>query len=276
LNNLGLFQKDVNIGKDIFVDFSELIKSINETKYHQNEQLDKQFKINATNYIINGNSNISYFIRYLYSVIYDKINKSAYCLFNKANKNIKEFFTIKIQGGRKFDINDAKKILYINSPDDKAPPFKNRDKVFVNGKSKFYYSIVTSNIFKRKNVPIVNYSGYIPLKLTTCSKTLEDEISHAFLNNTMTLDKAMFIKNSNKKKKKKGKEYINAYELMYSVKSVENNIILLEKNDIGKILKTYAENDNCFLEFINLSFSERKNEKIFIDWDKVKFNWKYN
>ena len=276
LNNFGLFQKDVNIGQDIFVDFSELIKSINEAKYHQNEQLDMQFKINATNYIINGNSNISYFIRYLYSVIYEKINKSAYCLFNKANKNIKEFFTIKIQGGRKFDINDAKKILNINSPDDKAPPFKNRDKIFVNGKSKFYYSIVTSNIFKRKNVPIVNYSGYIPLKLTTCSKTLEDEISHAFLNNTMTLDKAMFIKNSNKKKKKKGKEYINAYELMYSVKSVENNIILLEKNDIGKILKTYAENDNCFLEFINLSFSERKNEKIFIEWDKVNFKWKYN
>ena len=122
----------------------------------------------------------------------------------------------------------------------------------------------------------MSYSGYIPLKLNSCSKRIEDDINHAFLNNTMTLDKNAFMKNINPKKKKKGKEYINVYELMYAVKSVENNVIVLEKNDVGKILKNYSENDEVFLEFINASFSERKNEKFFIDLDKIKFNWKYN
>ena len=269
LNNFSCFQKNINIGQDIFVDFSELIKSINDTKYHSNEKLDKKFKINAINYIINTNSNINYFIKYLYSIIYDKINKSE-----TANKNIKEFFTIKIQqGNKKLDIYDAKKILY-SIPIENS--FKTKDKNFLSGKSKFYYSIVTKNIFKRKKVPIVSYSGYIPLKLNSCSKRIEDDINHAFLNNTMTLDKNAFMKNINPKKKKKGKEYINVYELMYAVKSVENNVIVLEKNDVGKILKNYSENDEVFLEFINASFSERKNEKFFIDWDKIKFNWKYN
>ena len=278
LNNFSFFKKNINIGQDIFVDFSELIKSINDTKYHSNEKMDKKFKMNAINYLINNNSNISYFIKYLYSIIYQKINKTDFCLFKKGNKNIKEFFTIKIQqGGKKYDISDAKKILYLIPPEDNNnSQFKNKDKNFVSGKSKFYYSIVTKNTFKRKNVPIADYNGYIPLKLSKCGKGIEYEISHAFLNNTMTLDKSVFIKNMNKKKKKKGKEFINVFELMFSVKSVENNIIVLEKNDVGKILKNYMENDEIFLEFINNSFSERKNEKFLIDWDKIKFNWKYN
>ena len=279
LNNFKFFKNNINIGQDIFVDFSELIKSINDTKYHQNEKLDKKFKINAINYIINGNSNISYFIKHLYSIIYEKINKSDFCSFKKRNKNIKEFFTIKIQqGGRKFDINDAKKILYIFPPEENNnPQLKNKDKIFVNGKSKFYYSIVTKNIFKRKNIPIPDYSGHIPLKLKRCSKSIEFDISHAFLNNTMTLDKNMFIKLDKKtKKKKKGKKYINVFEFMYSVKSVENNTMVLEKNDVGKILKNYSDNDETFFEFINNAFSDRKNEKFLIDWDRIKFNWKYN
>ena len=57
---------------------------------------------------------------------------------------------------------------------------------------------------------------------------------------------------------------------------MENNSIILEKNDVSKILKNYSDNDDGFYDFIGHSFSERKNEKVFIDWDKIKFNWKYN
>ena len=41
---------------------------------------------------------------------------------------------------------------------------------------------------------------------------------------------------------------------MYVVKSVENNVIVLEKNDVGKILKNYSENDEVFLDFDSKEF----------------------
>jgi hypothetical protein len=279
LHNLDYFKNNKDMTIETFVDFSELFKSVYETKYHQNEKLDTKFKLNAVNYIINDNSNISYFIQYLYSIIYSKRNKANCVLLKKSyNKNIKEYFTIKIQPGRKFDINDAKKILYINSSNDNFQ-FKNNDKIFFSGKSKIYFSLVTNNIFKRINVPIVNYSGHIPYQLINSGKTVEDELSHAFLNTSMTWDKTAIMKKVDKNKKKinkKKKEYINVFELMYSVKSVENNVIILEKNDVSKILKNYSDNDDGFYDFIGHSFSERKNEKVFIDWDKIKFNWKFN
>ena len=277
--NLDYFKNNKDMTIETFVDFSELIKSVYDTKYHPNEKLDTKFKLNAVNYIINDNSNISYFIQYLYSIIYSKRNKANCVLLKKSyNKNIKEYFTIKIQPGRKFDINDAKKILYINSSNDNFQ-FKNNDKIFFNGKSKIYFSLVTNNIFKRINVPIVNYSGHIPYQLINSGKTVEDELSHAFLNTSMTWDKTAIMKKVDKNKKninKKKKEYINIFELMYSVKSVENNVIILEKNDVSKILKNYSDNDDGLYDFIGHSFSERKNEKVFIDWDKIKFNWKFN
>ena len=280
LHNLDYFKNNKDMTIETFVDFSELIKSVYDTKYHPNEKLDTKFKLNAVNYIINDNSNISYFIQYLYSIIYSKRNKANCVLLKRSynNTNIKEYFTIKIQSGRKFDINDAKKILYINSSNDNFQ-FKNNDKIFFNGKSKIYFSLVTNNIFKRINVPIVNYSGHIPYQLINSGKTVEDELSHAFLNTSMTWDKTAIMKKVDKNKKKinkKKKEYINIFELMYSVKSVENNSIILEKNDVSKILKNYSDNDDGFYDFIGHSFSERKNEKVFIDWDKIKFNWKFN
>ena len=62
---------------------------------------------------------------------------------------------------------------------------------------------------------------------------------------------------------------------MFSIKGVENNIIILQQNDISNILKIYSNNAENFESYINHNFSDRKNENIFIDWKNIKFNWKY-
>ena len=76
------------------VDFSELIQSISETKYHNNEELNSLFHIRAINYIINGNSLIALFVHELINLIiknYDekKINRFRFKL-KLLNQNKKD------------------------------------------------------------------------------------------------------------------------------------------------------------------------------------------
>ena len=77
-------------------------------------------------------------------------------------------------------------------------------------------------------------------------------------------------------RKKEQGEFIHVFELMFSIKSVNNNVIVLRKNDISKIIKNYAKDDDTFFKFISQNFSDRNNENIFINWNDIKFNWKYN
>ena len=58
---------------------------------------------------------------------------------------------------------------------------------------------------------------------------------------------------------------------MFSIKSVSENLIVLKKNDISKILKNYSNNEDYFMQLINHRFSERKNENIIINFNNSFF-----
>ena len=279
LNNLPCYEDYEKVNEtQIYVNFNELIKAIESNKYHQDDKLNSLFKIKSINYIINDNSNINYFIQELYSIIYKQKNKSdKYIIRHK--KNIKEYFNIKIETGKKLDEKDAKEILTkieLNKNNNNSK--KNKDfGIFVKQNSKFYYSIICLNPFKRKTVPL-EFAGNIPLKTLRFGKTNGKYLSYAFENNTIIKDKKVIFNEICKNKKKSIKNdynIINVFELMFSIKGVENNDIILQQNDINKILKIYSNNDENFERFINHNFSDRKNENIFIDWKNIKFNWKY-
>ena len=160
----------------------------------------------------------------------------------------------------------------------------NRNKNFVNNNSKIFYSIVGTNQFKRKSVPNTSYQGFIPFNKISAGKNKENILSHAFYNFTTIIDKNLLlnkIDNNNKKGvikviNKNKIELINVFELMFSIKSVNDNLIVLKKNDISKILKNYSNNEDNFMQLINHRFSERKNENIMINWENITFNWKYD
>ena len=281
LNNLSCYMDYEKINNDeIYINFGELIKNIENTKYHEKLELDALFKQKAINYIINGNSNINYFIQELYTIIYNKVNRSDEMNFSK--KNIKEYFNIKIENGKKFDINEAKGILTEkNNLNKKEYKEAKACGVFVKPNSKFFYSIVCVNPFKRKLFPL-NFTGNIPLKIERHGKTEENNLLHAFYNYTMTKDKNAFLKGFKNNKLITGVKYfnennvfVNAFELMFSVKGVENNDIILQKNDVGKILKNYSNDDESFKRFANHNFNKRKNENVFLDWKNINLNWKY-
>ena len=281
LNNLPCYEDYKKVNEtQIFVNFNELIKAIEKNKYHQDDKLNSIFKIKAINYIINDNSNINYFIQELYSIIYKKKNKSDKYIISR-KKNIKEYFNIKVEPGKKFDEKNAKEILTkveLNK-NNKNNLNNNNFRNFVNQNSKFYYSIVCLNPFKRKTVPL-DFAGNIPLKTLRFGTTNGKDLSYAFENNTIIKDKNILFTETDKNKKKSKKKkndynIINVFELMFSIKGVENNIIILQQNDISNILKIYSNNAENFESYINHNFSDRKNENIFIDWKNIKFNWKY-
>ena len=168
----------------------------------------------------------------------------------------------------------------VNSNNKKYKEAKNCGN-FVKQNSKFFYSIVCLNPFKRASLPL-SFGGNIPFKNFRLGKTHENNLLHAFYNYTMTKDKNVILKGIKNNKRKKGKKFykennvfVNAFELMFSVKGVENNVIILQKNDVSKILKNYSNDEESFTRFINHNFNERKNENVFIDWKNIEINWKY-
>ena len=142
--------------------------------YHENAKLDALFKQKATNYIINGSSNINFFIQELYTIIYKKVNnpnENNNSNENNNNNNIKEHFNIKIESGKKYDIKEAKELLtkvnLSKKEYKKTKPFG----VFVKPNSKIFYSIVCVNPFKRESCPL-NFDGTIPLQTRRYGKTI--------------------------------------------------------------------------------------------------------
>ena len=68
----------------IYINWIEIFKSINKTKYHKNKKLNELFKIRAINYAINGDSTVRLHIEELYKFIK-----------NKRQNDITETFIIK-------------------------------------------------------------------------------------------------------------------------------------------------------------------------------------
>ena len=94
-----------------YIDFSTIVNQIMSTRYHDSDNINSLFQINAINYIINCDSYIHIFLEELYIKKFLKVNKANMII---KRKKINEITTFNIIEGRKFTNCDLSEILIKN------------------------------------------------------------------------------------------------------------------------------------------------------------------
>ena len=268
----------------LYVDFTELITSIKETKFNPDENLNSSFQLQAIYFLIYGNSNLNLFILDLYNKICKKSRK-------RHIYEIKDCFKIKLdQGGKKnfekikseyqdtiSDINSIISNHNITGKKLKLKSFPN----FINSKKKMFYSVVSINPAKREKMPTISWESHIPQSENFVGKTIGQIMKNVF-------DKRFIIKNGSDYKNKTignkqnnrninsiNEKYTIIYEYLFSIKYVDNekNIHICQ-NDISEILKDYSSKKE-FISLLNLSGAIEKKWKNDFDLDDIKINYKY-
>lgn len=297
---ISAFSNDFKWTFKYFIDFSNIINPIINTKYHPKNKLNSLFQIRAINYIINGDSYIHNFIEELY--IRKLLKAKRYKFSIKTYNKINEFITLNIIEGKKYTNNDLKELIKINninlnsseniikrknSTDTESSIFRSTNsknkkiKYKLKKPSQIFYSIVSINNFKRKNEPIAGFQGHIPRKefvLGNLSQTISNEM---FSNKIIIKDKYDFkdlktfkIKNGRKmfvNQDKKENKFINIFDLIFNIKNYSNNIIELEINDISEIINYYS-NEDLFLSLLNYNFPLKTKEEIIDYLKNLKFD----
>ena len=309
-NIYDMFPKDLKY--KIYVDFSQIINSIRNTKYHKDDKLNELFKIKAINYIINGDSLINIFINEIYKFKSDEM-KSRIGQFGKRGE-IKDKFTIKIVEGKKIgksEFDNLKKVLVYNNflndvlhyskikllkPNPSNPlitpqkkkkikyKLKNVDNNSNNfSKNSVYFSAYKNNRYKRENIPLIGYQGFIPntgnnlgksneliINETFGSALLKSEKNGKSLFDYLGLERKENLKIRNEKMHKAFREkFVNVFDFIFSVKSINRNEIVLYNNNISSILDQYYE-PKLFRELLNYSFPPKKVTDVIIDMNMIQ------
>ena len=144
-----------------------------------------------------------------------------------------------------------------------------------------FFSIVSLNTKKREIVPIINSSIYIPISKNNLGTTIGNISKNVFTRKIIIHDKNEFSyqkgKNihSNYNKERKNIKFINVFEYIFTIISVDNEkIIHLCQNDISEILSNYsAQND--FNSLLNNNGFIEKNWKINFDLDDIEISYKF-
>jgi len=285
----------------IYINWNEIINSINKEKYHKNKKLNELFKIRAINYVINGDSTVRLHIEELYKFIK-----------NKKQNNITETFTIKVVDGKrvKNEFNNMKMNLednnYINdflhysrikpakinnSKSNNKPKKKLKLKLklklgdqssrntMIN--ENLFFSTYIDNAYKRKNVPIESYDGHVPSMIFSYGKTKAKLINEAFRNEYLKKDKIVenplnnLGLNEDEKKisEKKHMDYrikfVNVFDLMFSIKSISKNEIVVCQNSISSVLDEYYE-PKTFEALLNYGFRDKKEKEVQLNMDIIE------
>ena len=301
---LRIFCEDISyFGKacyKIYINFNEIINSINKTKYHKNKKLNELFKIRAINYVINGDSTFRLQIEELYKFIK-----------NKEKGAITDNFIVKVLDGKevKNEFNKLKMTLdnnnYINDflyssrlKPIKANNINNEIKTKKKLKLKLkigehdsrnsmikeniYFSTYKKNNYKRKNVPSLSYEGYVPSIQFIVGKTKGMIFNDVFRNEYLKRD--IKVKNllnniglnEHPKKKYPGRrhfdyreKFVNVFDLMFSIKSISKNEIVVYQNDISSVLEEYYE-PNIFISLLNYGFHDKKEKEVQLNMEIIE------
>ena len=192
---------------------------------------------------------------------------------NKNDINIKES-----------NISDISSIISNTSSTGKRIKYKLKEKEFGNSnKNKVFYSIISVNPFKRKNIPIANYNGFVPHTLNFTGKTEGASFYEAFsrsiiINNKNNFGgKIKFSKTLNNYSYYNPNRiyYLNVYDYILTIKKVDNEgIIYAAINDISDLLKNYEERIT-FIKLLNCDFFITEGEgKRYFDFDDIEFDYK--
>ena len=252
-----------------YVDFSELISSINKTKFHPKDYLNSAFQIKAINYLIYDKSNLYLFLFELY----DKIRKKS---IKRHKFEIKESFKIKVVQGKKSnfelvksrkknsDNSDTNSIKSNRNLNNKKKKYKLKVVDFINSKNKIYFSIVSKN--HKKRFPNIHWSQISsPLKEKYYGKGIDVINKIIFQKRLSIYSKSSFLNEQLPKvplkryKERNNIKYINVFEYIFTIKNVDNEkIIKVVQNDISEIIKSFSDEDS-FISMLNKFLSYWEN-----------------
>ena len=154
----------------------------------------------------------------------------------------------------------------------------------INGDNrKMNKNIVIKNRYKRKNIPIASYEGYIPTKNTdyinNVGKSKCGFMKFIFGNEILieNIPEKNYLDNLGKKEKlNKGKKIIkevhyenkiNIFNSIFKIGSLRKTEIILYQYDISQILEPFLE-EKKFLDLINKSFYDKTKVDIPKNWSK--------
>ena len=289
---------DLSKYKD-YINFYEIINSIINSNYHKDNNLNELFKIRAIHYILNNDSLIHLFIDEIYKLKRDNKN-SKIDEFSQRNQPLTDTFIIKIdERGKKYgksDFNKLKDALdnndkEISSNSNKKNKGIKKQKLKLKlktnsgqSKSKIYYASYINNPYRAVNVPVLGYSGYIPCAKFDFGITESKQIEKAFLNEFYKKEKIQYKifeslvvrdeeRNGNKNKKgkkivKNNDKFVNVFDLMFTVKSVNRNVIELYKNDISSVLSQYSD-PKVFNDLLHHAFPKKEDKDVEINRDLI-------
>ena len=284
LFNQLLFVFCLNNAFQNYVDFSEIISSIKETKFHSNENLNVSFQIKAINYLIDNRSNLYLFLLELFDKILKKSHKKKKfeikeCFRIKVEKENKSKFELIKRGENNSEISDIHSIISNMSLNSKKKKFKLKTIDFVNSKNKLFFSIVSINNMKRK-VPTINRGMHIPRSNDYPGTTIGNIYKEVFNKSLIIHNKPLFYQemtknNPVKREKKSNIKLINVFEYIFTIKSVDNKkIIHISQNDISEILRNYSD-EEAFKELLNKNGFIEKKWKLQFDLDKIEISYKF-
>ena len=72
-----------------------------------------------------------------------------------------------------------------------------------------------------------------------------------------------------KKKETNNKILVNVFDLMFSVKSVNRNEIVLYKNNMENIISQYSV-DNLLIPTLNYAFFSKTEKDVIVPWDMIE------
>ena len=257
-----------------YIDFSTIVNQIMSTRYHDLDNLNSLFQINAINYIINCDSYIHIFLEELYIKKFLKVNKANMII---KRKKINEITTINIIEGRKFTNSDLSEILTKNKIGINSSEYILKEKQSNNSESSLLRSTNNKNKkikYKLKSVnQLKKNNRQISLNESEKSNSNDDLNNKIKIENKTELEllKALNRIKYRKKVEKKEKKFINIYDLMYSVKKYDNNILVLEKNDISEIMKAYSDKEILSLLYYN--FPNKTTEEVIEYLENIGFNY---
>ena len=169
-----------------------------------------------------------------------------------------------------------------NKPIDKIPE-DNNNKTVNTGNRNYNKNIVIKNKYKRKNIPIASYKGYIPTQDTdnnNVGKSKYNIMKNIFGNEILIEnmpEKNVLDYLGKKNKVKLGKKIIkedhyenkiNIFNSIFKIGSLRKTEIILYQYEISEILEPYLE-EKKFLSLINKSFYDKTKVDIPKNWSKL-------
>ena len=281
----------------IYINFNEIINSINKAKYHEDKKLNELFKIRAINYIINGDSIIHLHIEELYRHIRNEtigIITDTFVIKVVDGKKVKnEFKNLKINIDNNNYKNDiSHNVSYystIRSIKTNNNNNKTKRKLKLKLKSKINLinepidsSQYQDNIYKRDNIPSYTYEGYVPSIDFNFGKSKGAFINEIFGNEfikkdrivenpliNLGLNKERIKENSERKNIYEKEKFVNVFDLMFTIKSISKNEIVACQNDISSVLEEYYD-PNTFMSLLDSISHDKIKKEIQLNLDIIE------